>query len=123
MTTRSISVTQVLVLIFDSKLSVTEHNRIQLFIKYDRLRGRSFLIDRCTSRPYTDALIYTRKRVCFTYFVDGRKVGTHFQSYRMVLVNIGEKTRVITCLLEEHTFYKRCLQVSTAFTPAMFNIG
>ena len=36
---------------------------------------------------------------------------------------MGDKTRVITCLLEEHTFYKRCLQVSTAFTPAMFNIG
>ena len=76
------------------------------------------------SRPLEvgpDVLLYTR-RVCFTYFV-GRKVSTHFQSYRIVLFNIGDKTRVMTCLLEEHAFYKRCLQVPTAFTPAMFNIG
>ena len=39
MSSRSIRGTQVLVLIFDSKLSVTEHNRTQLFINYDFARA------------------------------------------------------------------------------------
>ena len=100
-------------LIFDSNLTVTEHNRIQLFIKYDRLSGRSFHIDRCHghdksvpmyikgSRPKqvkvgSDVLLYTRKRVCFTYFAGGRKVGTHFQSYRIVLVLIFDSKLSVT---------------------------
>lgn len=48
LSSRSISGTQVLVLIFDSKLSVTERAQKNTAVHKLRLRGRSFLIDRCT---------------------------------------------------------------------------